>query len=413
MNGRHARTCTGLDSSATVDPRILEAVRRKAAQTGGSLDSLALAEAVSDAGIAWGSTGSAQTLQSLRDEVQGLSVLEQFAKLPGITDVLVDGRGKVWTDSAQGLELTGFAFSSAEQVRRLAVHLAAMAGRRLDTASPFVDVTVRNYRIHAVLPPIAVDGPLISIRVKQASSHRLGDLLPGAKRWWHPLLSAVVDSRQNFLISGGTGAGKTTFLQAMLALVPENQRLVIVEDTHELSVQHRHVVSLQCRASNVEASGEVTLTDLVIQALRMRPDRLIVGECRGAEIRDFLAAMNTGHQGAAGTIHANDPAALPARLAALGALAGWDPQATALQANSALDVVIHVAKSADGSRGPVRLGRLVLGDSERMEVQPLIDDTANNPFLRGGREWVEEHLGAATLARAEELRERQVPGGRP
>ncbi|WP_054820903.1 ATPase, T2SS/T4P/T4SS family [Arthrobacter sp. JCM 19049] len=226
-----------------------------------NLDPIALAEAVTEAGTAWGSTGSAQTLQNLRDEVQGLSVLEQFATLPGVSDVLVDGRGQVWTDSAQGLRLTGFSFSSAEQVRRLAVHFASLAGKRLDEAMPFVDVSVRGYRIHAVLPPVAVQGPVISIRVKQAAGRGLDQLLGAAHRWWQPLLQAVVSTEQNFLVSGGTGSGKTTLLQAMLGLVDSGQRLVIVEDTHELQVEHEHVVSLQARLPNAEHRGEVRLSD--------------------------------------------------------------------------------------------------------------------------------------------------------
>ncbi len=398
MNGgRHAQRPGGSYRQGLVDQRILESVRRKAIQSGGNLDPITLAEAVTEAGTAWGSTGSAQTLQNLRDEVQGLSVLEQFATLPGVSDVLVDGRGQVWTDSAQGLRLTGFSFSSAEQVRRLAVHFASLAGKRLDEAMPFVDVSVRGYRIHAVLPPVAVQGPVISIRVKQAAGRGLDQLLGAAHRWWQPLLQAVVSTEQNFLVTGGTGSGKTTLLQAMLGLVDSGQRLVIVEDTHELQVEHEHVVSLQARLPNAEHRGEVRLSDLVIQALRMRPDRLIVGECRGAEVRDFLAAMNTGHQGAAGTIHANDPGAVPARLAALGALAGWDPQATALQASSALDLLIHMARGPDGSRAPVKLSRLFLGETQQMRTQPLIDASLHDPLLPGTESWLKERFGAATV----------------
>lgn len=395
--GRRVKQPGNRQQQADLDPQLLESVRRKAMESGGTLDPFALAEAVTEAGTAWGSTGATQTLQKLRDEVQGLSVLERFATAPGVSDVLVDARGAVWTDSEQGLNRTGFSFTSPQQVRRLATHFAAMAGKRLDEASPFVDVTVRNYRIHAVLPPISVDGPVISIRVKQASNISLEHLLGTRNRWWAPLLEQVVLSEQNFLISGGTGTGKTTLLQAMLGLVPTSQRLVVIEDSKELSIDHEHVISLQARAANVESAGEITLRDLVVQALRMRPDRLIVGECRGAEIRDFLAAMNTGHQGAAGTIHANDPAAIPARLAALGALAGWDTQATALQANSALDLLIHMARDEHGRRAPVKLSRLAVDDRDRMEILPIIDARAPQPLLKDAAEWISVRFSEQVL----------------
>ncbi|MCW4464007.1 TadA family conjugal transfer-associated ATPase [Glutamicibacter sp. MNS18] len=395
--GRRVRQPLGTTPEPELDPGLLASVRRKALENGGSLDPIALAEAVTEAGTSWGSTGAAQTLQKLRDEVQGLSVLEQFASAPGVSDVLVDHRGAVWTDSSKGLERTGYAFNSPQQVRRLAAHFAAMAGKRLDEASPYVDVTVRNYRIHAVLPPIAADGPVISIRVKGPKGINLEQLLGDRNSWWGPLLRQIMCHRLNFLISGGTGAGKTTLLQAMLALVPENQRIVVIEDSKELSITHEHVISLQTRAANVESSGAVTLSDLVVQALRMRPDRLIVGECRGAEIRDFLAAMNTGHQGAAGTIHANDPAAIPARLAALGALAGWDTQATALQANSALDLLLHVDRDGQGRRGPVKLSRLVLDDKDRIRVVGLIDATAREPLPEASAEWIGTRFPPQTI----------------
>lgn len=408
--GRRVKQPFGLNHDSDLDPSLLESVRRKAMENGGNLNPIALAEAVSEAGTSWGSVGTGQTLQKLRDEVQGLSILEQFAARPGVSDVLVDHQGTVWTDSDQGLERTGFSFGSPQQVRRLAAHFAAMAGKRLDEASPYVDVTIRNYRIHAVIPPIAVDGPIISIRVKDSMSLSLEQLLGPHNRWWGPLLEQIMFTKQNFLISGGTGSGKTTLLQAMLALVPANQRIVVIEDSQELAIAHPHVISLQSRAANTESSGEVTLSDLVAQALRMRPDRLIVGECRGAEIRDFLAAMNTGHQGASGTIHANDPAAIPARLAALGALAGWDTQATALQANSALDLLLHIARDELGRRGPVKLSRLVLDGSDRIEVLPLIDASSEEPIPEESTKWISSRFSPTTLKDMQELFSRR-PGG--
>lgn len=401
--GRRSKQPSPANPNSELDPALLATVRRKALENGGELSPLALAEAVSEAGTAWGSDRSGQALQKLRDEVYGLSVLERFAAQPGVSDVLVDHQGQVWTDTPRGLARTGFRFTSPQQVRRLAVHFAAMAGKRLDEASPYVDVTVRRYRIHAVLPPIAAQGPVISIRVREATNLSLENLLGAENRWWLPLLEQIICDRQNFLISGGTGSGKTTLLQAMLSLVPASERIVVIEDSQELSIDHEHVICLQSRAANVESSGEVQLSDLVMQALRMRPDRLIVGECRGAEIRDFLAAMNTGHQGAAGTIHANDPSAIPARLAALGALAGWDTQATALQANSALNLLLHMGRDSHGRRSPAKLSRLILDHTDRIEVSALIDTGVQCPFLKGTEDWISEYFSHATWLQVQRL----------
>ncbi|MDV2981399.1 UNVERIFIED_CONTAM: TadA family conjugal transfer-associated ATPase [Actinomycetes bacterium ARC8] len=396
--GRHSHNASPAMGGPVLDAKILESVRERALLTGGQLDAIALAGAVHDSGVALGSQGAAQSLESLQHEVAGLSVLEPFAQRPEVTDVLVDGQGRVWTDSPAGLEPTEFRFSSPEQVRTLAVHLATLAGRRLDSASPFMDMSLKNYRVHAVLPPIATDGPLISIRVKRSAQLELGAVLEGSKGFWLPLLQAIVQRQMNFLITGGTGSGKTTLLQAMLAETNPQHRLVIVEDSQELQVPHPHVVSLQTRSANVESAGQVELKDLVVQALRMRPDRLVVGECRGSEIRDFLAAMNTGHQGAAGTMHANNPQSVPARLAALGALAGWSVQATALQASSALDLVIHMNRGSHGQRGPVALGSLETGSDGQMQMRHLIDLEGAEPLAEYGRRFLADRFGQA-LAR--------------
>lgn len=376
---RHSKDASAHLDGQVLDAKILESVREKALLSGGQLDAIALAGAVHDSGAALGAQSAAQSLEILQNEVAGLSVLEPFARIPDVTDVLVDGEGQVWIDSPRGLEPTDFRFSSAERVRELAVHLATLAGRRLDSASPFMDMSLKNYRVHAVLPPIAAAGPLISIRVKHSRQLGLSEVLQHSLAFWDPLLRSIISKQMNFLITGGTGSGKTTLLQAMLAEAGPQQRLVIVEDSQELHVHHPHAVSLQTRAANVEATGLVELKDLVIQALRMRPDRLIVGECRGEEIRDFLAAMNTGHQGAAGTLHANNPESVPARLAALGALAGWSVQATSLQAASALDLVIHVNRGEQGRRGPVALGMLETNHSGEMFMRTLIDLQSETP----------------------------------
>lgn len=391
--GRHSEQDPVRVFGQGLDQRILQSVREQALATGGELDAVSLALAVHQSGTALGSTGAAQSFQALKNEVAGLSVLEPFAQREGVTDVLVDGQGRVWTDSAAGLELTGFAFSTAEQVRTLAVHLATLAGKRLDTASPFMDMSVKNYRVHAVIEPIADEGPLISIRVKNRKQFSLDQALASAPSFWLPLLRSLVHRELNFLITGGTGSGKTTMLQALLGEASAAQRLLVIEDSQELEIPHPHVIGMKARAANTESSGEVTMSDLVVQALRMRPDRLIIGECRGAEIRDFLAAMNTGHQGACGTLHANSPQSVPARLAALGALAGWSLQATSLQAASALDLIVHVSRQADGSRSPVALGLLETDEHDRLKVIPLLDTRSTQPIADSALQLLQEKLG--------------------
>ncbi|WP_313814110.1 TadA family conjugal transfer-associated ATPase [Glutamicibacter sp.] len=411
--GRHLPESAVLSAGPGLDPRILKSVRERALATGGELDAIALAGAVHDSGAALGSTGAAQSLQALQNEVSGLSVLEPFARREGVTDVLVDGKGQVWTDSPRGLEATGFCFSSAEQVRSLAVHLATLAGRRLDTASPYMDMSLNNYRIHAVIPPIATEGPLISIRVKSGRHMELAAVLEHAPGFWRPLLGAILARTQNFLITGGTGSGKTTLLQAMLCEVRPDHRLLIIEDSQELQVQHPHVISLQARSANSESTGAVQLRDLVIQALRMRPDRLIVGECRGAEIRDFLAAMNTGHQGACGTLHANHPQAVPARLASLGAMAGWNLQATSLQAASALDLIIHMDRQGQGRRSPVALGILETDAQDHLMVSTLIDTCSGTPAGPRALAIIEEKLGASVAQSVSQWQREARESGAP
>ena len=294
-------------------------------------------------------------MTALTDDLTGLGPLAAPARAPGVTDVLVDGSGTIWTDGLDGLRDTGRCLP-ADDARRLAVRLLAQGGRRLDEGQPFGDAQVTGARVHAILPPLASGGTQISVRLAAPEPPRLEDL---ARRWphgtqWLAALRELLHSRANLLISGATGSGKTTLLSAVLSEVPADERIITVEDTRELRPRHGHVVSLQARSGNSEGAGTVELSELVRQALRMRPDRLVVGECRGAEVADFLAAMNTGHRGAAGTLHANSASDVPARLQAMGALAGLGSEALALQASSAVDAVLHLERT-DAGRHPVEL----------------------------------------------------------
>jgi len=216
--------------------------------------------------------------------------------------------------------------------------------------------------MHAILAPIARDGPIISLRSLRREAFSLAELverhtIPPS---WAPLVNALVQARLNFLISGATGAGKTTLLSALLALASPDERIVCIEEAAEISTPHPHVVSLEARRPNAEGKGEFSLSDLVRHALRMRPDRIVLGECRGAEVREVLTALNTGHEGSCATIHANTAADVPARLTALGALAGMDATAVAAQAAAALTAVLHVerVRGHPGARRLVQIAAL-------------------------------------------------------
>jgi pilus assembly protein CpaF len=290
--------------------------------------------------------------REVRAELAGAGPLEPLLALPGVTDVLVNAPDSVWLDRGRGLERAGVRFADEAAVRRLGQRLAAAAGRRLDDAAPFVDAALPDgTRLHAVLPPLA-PSTTVSLRVLARERLSLSDL--EQRRTMPPqcasLLRAVADARLAYVVTGGTGAGKTTLLGALLALAGTVERLVLLEDVPELVVDHPHVVRLRTRSANVEGAGEVGLRELVRQALRMRPDRLVVGEFRGAEMVELLVALNTGHEGGAATLHANSAADVPARFRALGALAGLDGPAVTALVVSGLDLVVHLRRGRDGLR---------------------------------------------------------------
>ncbi|NLS11003.1 TadA family conjugal transfer-associated ATPase [Nesterenkonia sp. MY13] len=365
-----------------MDELKLEALREKLTSSAEPVTAGRIAEVVRAEGLALASGTTAQLVKALRDELVGLGPLQQFVDTPGVTDVVLDGHGQIWTDGEHGLCETGERIGSEEQARALARRLVSVAGGRLDEGHPCADGRIGNCRIHAVIPPIAVEGTMISVRVSRGSSATLEQLAGqwAAPEQWLAVIQALVAQRRNLLVSGATGSGKTSLLAAMLSEVPVRERIVIVEDTTELAPDHPHVLHLQGRQGNVEGAGRVQMGQLVRETLRMRPDRLIVGECRGAELRDFLTAMNTGHSGAGGTVHANSPAAVPARLVAMGALAGLAPETVTVQAAAALDAVIHVERRS-GQRMPVALSALTY-DGGRLQMVPALT-TEGERAVRG------------------------------
>ncbi|SCF12188.1 pilus assembly protein CpaF [Micromonospora matsumotoense] len=297
-----------------------------------------------------GDTAVLRIANRVHDDLVGAGPLAPLLDDPQVTDVLVNGVW-VWVDRGAGLHQVAVPLGTVDDVRRLAQRLTAAAGRRLDDGSPYADARLPDgTRLHAVLPPVATDGPYLSLRTFRHRPFTLDELVqqgtvphPVA-----PVLAAVVAARLAYLVTGGTGSGKTTLLNTMLGLVPTTERIVLVEDAAELHPVHPHVVGLQARTANVEGAGVVGLSELVRQALRMRPDRLVVGECRGAEVVDLLAALNTGHDGGAGTLHANTPADVPARLEALGLLGGLPRAALHAQVTAALQVLVQVRRGPHG-----------------------------------------------------------------
>ena len=334
-----------------VDPGLLESVRESMMAEAGAVTPSRVAAAVQATGKLLGTAGSLAAVERISAELNGLGPLQELTRDPGVTDIFVNAPDSVWVDRGRGIERVPVLFDGETQLRALACRLVAAGGRRLDDGSPCVDVRLAGgYRVHAVLPPVSTSGTLLSVRIRRERVFSMAELASGGmfEAKVQAVLEAVVARRLSFLVSGATGSGKTTLLSTLLGLCSAEERLVLIEDASELNPVHPHVVALESRHGNLEGGGTVDLGELVRQALRMRPDRLVVGECRGAEVRELLTAMNTGHSGGGGTIHANTAAAVPARLNALGALAGLGTEAVRLQAASALDVIVHVGRTARG-----------------------------------------------------------------
>ncbi len=379
---------------------LVDRVRNRLAATGAPVCPSAVSpSAVADAVRAEsdGVLADLQVLAAMRElqqELVGAGPLEPLLTDPETTDVLVSGPDQVWVEQGGELRRTDVRFADAEAVRRLAQRLALAAGRRLDDASPFVDAPLPGgVRLHAVLPPIAGCCTCISLRVLRPARHGL-DALEGTgsvPAEAGALLRAIVATRLAFLVVGGTGSGKTTLLAALLGCVPASERIVCVEEAAELAPGHPHVVRLTTRQPNIEGAGEVTLRELVRQALRMRPDRLVVGEVRGAEVCELLAALNTGHDGGAGTLHANSPVEVPARLEALAALGGMPRHALHSQLAAAVHVVLHVVRR-EGMRRLAAVGVLER-DGDLVRILPAWQEGRWGPGQQQLRDLLEARGG--------------------
>ena len=389
------------DLDGRVGRRVLEQIR-----AGRPPDPRVLGQVLADERAALGEVGVERLRVGLAAAVLGAGGLEGLLAEPGVTDVAVNGDGSVWADRGDGMRRVELDLGPPGARRALAVRLAGLAGRRLDDATAYVDAVLPSgVRLHAILPPLVPEGPHLTLRVPARQRLDLADLvaLGAVPAGWVGVLSQLMRRRRSFVVTGGTGAGKTTVLAALLALSGPRERIVVVEDVRELAVEHPHVVRLEGRPPNVEGAGEVTMVALVRQALRMRPDRLVVGEVRGAEVRELLAALNTGHEGGCGTLHANAIPDVLARFEALGSLAGLSVEAVRAQVVSAVQVVVQLRRTPEGVRAVDSLGVVLPGRPGPPVIVPvLLREGGGMAPERWGeaRERLEELVGAEVVAEA-------------
>ena len=305
-----------------------------------------------------------QLIVEIQHETFGLGPIEPLIRDSSVSDILVNGARDVFVERRGKLEQTTIIFRDDAHLLQIIERIVSQVGRRVDESSPMVDARLSDgSRVNAIIPPLALDGPVLSIRRFAVDPYRMEDLLEFGTLTpaLGEILTAAVRARLNILISGGTGGGKTTLLNVLSNSIPEGERIITIEDSAELQLQQSHVVRLETRRPNIEGKGTVTQRDLVYNALRMRPDRIIVGEVRGAEVLDMLQAMNTGHDGSLSTVHANSARDALSRLETMVMISGVAIPVTALREyiSSALDMVVHVARLSDGSRKVVRVSEVV------------------------------------------------------
>jgi pilus assembly protein CpaF len=318
----------------------------------------------------------AALIRRVVDEALGLGVLEPLLADEDVTEIMVNGPGEVFIERAGRIERVDTRFTSEDQLYQTIDRIVSAVNRRVDESSPMVDARLPGgERVNVIIPPLSLSGPVITIR-RFPRAYRLEELV--AKGSLDPviasLLAACIRARLNMLISGGTGSGKTTMLNALSAFVPNGERIVTIEDSAELSLQQQHVIRLESRPANVEGHGEITIRDLVRNSLRMRPDRIIVGEVRGGETMDMLQAMNTGHEGSLCTVHANSADDAILRLETLASMSELNIPADSMrdQINGAIDVIVHLARMADGGRRVVEIATLASRRRESFRLATMM-----------------------------------------
>jgi pilus assembly protein CpaF len=322
-------------------------------------------------------------IEEVKNEILGLGPLEPLMTDDAVSDILVNGANQVYIERGGKLYLTDVNFQDDDHLLNVISRIVAGVGRRIDEASPMVDARLPDgSRVNAIIPPLALDGPVLSIRRFGRDPLTIDDLLHNGTLTdeMAEFLNAIVRARLNVLVSGGTGSGKTTMLNCLTSFVPVDERIITIEDSAELSLQQPHVVRLETRPANLEGRGEITQRDLVRNSLRMRPDRIIVGEVRGAEVLDMLQAMSTGHDGSISTIHANNPRDSLGRLEMMMMMSGVQLPERAMrqQVASALNLIIHLARLPDGTRKVVKISELTGMEGETIMMQDLFE------FVRTG-----------------------------
>ncbi len=365
----HNRLFESMDVSRmeTLDPALIS-----------SKVTSAIGETLDEDGRLLTDSDRAGLVDQVKNELLGLGPLEPLLRDDDVTDIMVNGCDHVYVEKHGKLHQTGIHFHDDQHLMLIIDRIVSQVGRRVDESSPMVDARLRDgSRINAVIPPLAIDGPSLSIRRFGKKRYSIDDLL--ARESISPqmvaLLQAVVKARLNMLVCGGTGSGKTTMLNCLSSFVPADERIVTIEDSAELLLQQTHVVRLETRPPNLEGKGEVTARDLVRNTLRMRPDRIIVGEVRGAEVFDMLQAMSTGHDGSIATIHANSSRECLGRLEMMMLLSGFSiPQrAMRQQIASAINIIVHVARLSDGSRRMMKISEVTGMEGDAIMMQDLFE----------------------------------------
>src|SRR5215470_10332108 len=315
-------------------------------------------------------------VNDVQHELFGLGPLEPLLKDPTISDILVNSHKTIYIERRGKIERTNVQFKDDEHLMRVIERIVSSVGRRIDESSPMVDARLQDgSRVNAIIPPLSIDGPVLSIRRFGSDPLKMSSLIEfkALTKDIADMLQMVVTARLNVLISGGTGAGKTTLLNALSAFIPETERIVTIEDSAELQLQQPHVVRLETRPPNIEGRGEVTQRDLVRNALRMRPDRIVIGEVRGGEAIDMLQAMNTGHDGSLSTVHANSARDSLNRLEMMMQMSGFEIPMRAMrqQVSLALDAIVHTSRLSDGTRKVTSISEVVGMEGDTIMLQEL------------------------------------------
>jgi pilus assembly protein CpaF len=314
----------------------------------------------------------------IADDIFGYGPLERLLADPSVSEIMVNGPKDIWIERAGRLSETPLTFTDASHLRRIITKMVGQIGRRIDESSPLVDARLPDgSRVNAIIPPLSLSGPLLTIRKFAQNRFALSELIEigTISNEAAEFLKNCIQAQLNILVSGGTGTGKTTFLNALSAAIPDSDRIVTIEDAAELQLAQRHVIRLESRPKNIEGEGEITIRDLVRNALRMRPDRIIVGEVRGAEALDMLQAMNTGHEGSLSTVHANSPRDALNRLETMVLMAGYELPLRAIRSHvsSALELVIQLDRLDDGSRRIVEISEVQRMEGEVITLQKLFE----------------------------------------